>query len=191
MEEAYTNEESREPIEANTEVEIPPPQLETAYSAQAELGQQNVPMQADGMEKEAFNQFIQQAQRAVEQTRQAEGERALQEQIRTIGLLDPSVKSIGDLMAMPNFAEFDARVRQGYSLTDAFKIVNFDALSQKRSAAAKQAALNALQGKNHLTPTAGGAGEDIIIPAETLEFYKAAFPEWSEKQILADYKKHR
>lgn len=134
---------------------------------------------------------IQQAKQMIEQAQMAEGQRALEAQVAEIAKIDPSIKSMQDIMAMPSFPDFDAKVRQGYSLADAYKLVNFDTLAQKRSAAAKQATLNAVNGKSHLTATTGGAGEDVIVPPETMSFYRQAFPGWTDAQIMADYKKHQ
>ena len=118
-------------------------------------------------------------------------EGALAGKLAEIRALDPEVNGLDDLLRMPNFAEFDRLVRRGCGLTEAYKLANFDRLSERRSAAARQAAMNALRGKRHLTATGGGAGEDVAIPQETLELYRAAFPQWSDRRILADYKKHK
>lgn len=135
--------------------------------------------------------LMQQAQQMLARVEQAEQQRALSGKLAEIAALDPSVRSIDDLMRSPHFDEFDRLVRQGYRLADAYKLAHFDTLTEKRSAAARQAALNAIGGKSHLTQTRGAAGDEVVVPAETLAMYRSAFPKWTEKQIIADYKKHR
>lgn len=168
-----------------------------AFMRQHQQEEQRAQYEQAGVDPDILNQLIaqnptvQQAQQVIEQAQMAEGQRALEAQVAEITKLDPSVKSMQDIMAMPTFADFDAKVRQGYSIADAYKLANFDTLGQKRSAAAKQAALNAVNGKSHLTATTGGAGEDVIVPPETMDFYRQAFPGWTEAQIMADYKKHQ
>lgn len=166
------------------------------YRQQYEREQQEQQFQQAGIDPAMLNQLIeqnpkvQQASMLIEQTRMAEGQRAMEAQVAELAKFDPSVKSMSDVMAMPTFGEFDRLVRQGHSITDAYKLANFDTLSEKRSAAAKQAALNAMNGKSHMTQTKGGAGDDVVVPAETLAMYRSAFPKWTEKQIIEDYKKH-
>lgn len=139
----------------------------------------------------AANPTVQQAQQMIQQAREAEGTRALNEAVSEISKIDPSIKEFGDLLSMPNFQEFDRMVRRGYSLPDAYKLANYDTLSEKRSAAAKQAALNSVNGKGHLVSTKGGAGDDVVIPQGTLDMYRRAFPGKDESWYLEQYKKFR
>ena len=168
-----------------------------AFQQQLQAEQRRAQYEQAGVDPDLIGQLIeqsptvQQAKQMIEQEQMAKGQRALEAQVAEIAKIDPSIKSMQDIMAMPSFADFDAKVRQGYSLADAYKLVNFDTLAQKRSAAAKQAALNAVNGKSHLTATTGGAGEDVIVPPETMDFYRQAFPGWTDAQIMADYKKHQ
>ncbi|WP_462385253.1 hypothetical protein [Intestinibacillus massiliensis] len=168
-----------------------------AFIEQHQQEEQRQQYEQAGIDPDMLNQLIaqnptvQQAQQVIEQAQIAEGKRALESQVAEIGKIDPSIKSLADIIAMPTFQEFDTKVRQGYSIADAFRLANFDTLGKKRSAAAKQAALNAMNGKSHLTATTGGAGEDVIVPQETMDFYRQAFPGWTDAQIMADYKKHQ
>lgn len=155
-------------------------------------------MQQAGISPEVLNQMIesnpavQQAKQMTARLRQEDGERMLAEQVSEISKIDPDIKGFADLVKKPNFAQFDAMVRQGYALVDAYKLANYDQLAQKRAAAAKQQTLNQVAGKGHLSVTRGtNGGEDVVIPQETEAYYRKWFPDWTQKQMLDDYKKHR
>ena len=138
------------------------------------------------------NPVVQQARQMTAKMQQEEGQRYIEGQVAEISKVDPSIKSFADLTKAETFPQFDAMVRRGYSLVDAYKIVNFDRLTGQRAAAAKQQALNSVNGKNHLNPTKGaGNGEDVVVPEETMEMYRSAFPNWTKQQIIEDYKKHK
>ena len=138
------------------------------------------------------NPAVQQARQMTAKMQQEEGQRYIEGQVSEIGKVDPSIKSFADLTKAETFPQFDALVRRGYSLVDAYKIANFDRLTGQRAAAAKQQALNSVNGKNHLNPTKGaGSGEDVVVPEETMAMYRSAFPNWTKQQIIEDYKKHK
>ena len=138
------------------------------------------------------NPVVQQARQMTAKMQQEEGQRYIEGQVAEISKVDPSIKSFADLTKADTFPQFDAMVRRGYSLVDAYKIVNFDRLSGQRAAAAKQQALNSVNGKNHLNTTKGaGSGEDVVVPEETMAMYRSAFPNWTKQQIIDDYKKHK
>lgn len=139
----------------------------------------------------AAHPIVQQAQQMIQQAREAEGTRALNAAISEISKIDPSIKEVGDLLSMPNFQEFDRMVQHGYSLPNAYKLATYDTLGEKRSAAARQAALNSVNGKGHLVSTKGGAGDDVVIPQGTLDMYRRAFPGKDESWYLEQYKKFR
>lgn len=155
-------------------------------------------MRQAGIDPSVLNQMIennpavQQARQMTAKMQQEEGQRYIEGQVAEIGKVDPAIKSFSDLTKAETFPQFDAMVRRGYSLVDAYKIANFDRLTGQRAAAAKQQALNSVNGKNHLNPTKGaGNGEDVVVPEETMAMYRSAFPSWTKQQIIEDYKKHK
>ncbi len=123
---------------------------------------------------------------SADQTREVTLNMALDGALRGISELDPSVKSPKDLMGHANAARFNELVLKGYSLQDAFKLANFDTLADKRVRAARQAAVNRINGKAHLvsTPSQGSGG--VRIPPETLAMYKEFFP----NKCYADFQRH-
>ena len=138
------------------------------------------------------NPAVQQAKAMTARMQQEEGDRWLHAQVEEIGKIDPSIKSFADLTKTPTFPQFDAMVRRGYSLVDAYKAANFDRLTGKKAAAAKQQAMNQVNGKSHLNATkSGGEGEDISIPDEEMAYFRSFFPDLSKKQIMEKYKKFK
>lgn len=138
----------------------------------------------------ANNPTVRQAQEVLDRVQMEEGERQMNEAIKEISHLDPSITDVAALANHPNAPVFNEYVNRGYSLVDAFRLANFDQLTGKRAAAAKQQAMNNVNGKSHLTTTAGNAGgDDIVVDDTTMQWYRAAFPNWTKQQIIADYKK--
>ena len=138
----------------------------------------------------ANNPTVRQAQQVLDRVQMEEGERQMNEAIKEISHLDPSITDVAALANHPNAPVFNEYVNRGYSLVDAFRLANFDTLTGKKAAAAKQQAMNNVNGKSHLTTTAAGeSGEDVHVPDETMQWYRKAFPNWTKQQIVADYKK--
>ena len=105
--------------------------------------------------------------------------------------LDPSVKTIDDILQSPSRGAILEKVNAGYSLLDAYKIVNFDKLTTANTAASKQAAINAMRGKEHMTPTGGvtDTSTDMEIPVAELGRWKEMFPDATEKELKEKYTK--
>ena len=137
----------------------------------------------------AQNPVVQQAQQVIERTRYMEADAAVQNDIAEISKIDPNVKGIDDLAALPNFPEMLDRVSRGASLVDAYKMVNFDTLMQHTNDAARQQAINQMRGKSHLpsqTANVATENDDVEVPAEIMSNWKAEGK--TEKQIRELYK---
>lgn len=119
-----------------------------------------------------------------------EGAREIQNQIFKISKIDPSVKSLEDILNMDSFFEFDKRVRSGMSLVDAFKIANYDKLMAQNEKAVKQAAINSAKGKQHLKQTKGSVGSGVSLSEDELEIWRAlGFDDKKAKQLHEKYAK--
>ena len=84
----------------------------------------------------------------------------------------------------------DAAAGGGLSLADAYKLANFDDLMAGKSASAKQAALNNMNGTAHLNQTDGvtdNNDNEVEIPTNELEQWKRAFPHASAKELRKKY----
>ena len=174
-----------------------------AYKERFERERQEQILQQTGMSREEFQRFVQElpevkqarqaqeaAEKAVREAREATARVKLEEQIREISAMDPSVKSLEDLAKMPNYPRFYELVSRGNTLTDAYRLANFDALTQRSAAGARQAAVNAARSKEHLTETKSRGSGSVSVPAEVREQYKLFNPDTTEEEIQRHYQKY-
>jgi len=94
---------------------------------------------------------------------------------------DPSYDTVVDYV----------QAHPGVRFSEAYRLVNFDRLTNSKGAAAKQAAINEIRGKNHLSTGAAVnvSSNAVEIPAKMLETYKEYFPGKSIKELTALYNK--
>ena len=139
----------------------------------------------------ATNPVVMQAQQVLEHSKAAEADAQIREGIAEIGKYDPSIKTVDDLAALPNFDKILERVQKhGDTLLEAYKVANFDTFMQHQSDAGRQKAINQMRGKAHLPSTSSGVAtenDDIEVPAEIMARFKADGK--TEKQIRELYKK--
>ena len=174
-----------------------------AYRQRYEAERKKAMMRKSGMSDADFDAFVQnlpevreareakeQAEQAKREAQQAAAKVKVDEQLKEIGALDPSIRSMEDLAKMPTYAKFYERVKKGNTLTDAFKLANYDALTKGAAAGARQAALNAAQGKQHVGQTQTRGAGAVSVPAEVMEQYHAFNPDATEAEIRAHYAKN-
>ena len=108
-------------------------------------------------------------------------EEALDYCIKEIQKLDPSIKTLEDLNNHPNAEAFEALVSKGYSLQDAFKLANFDTLSEQRAAKAQQEIIKKISQNGVASPgsltggaEAGTVDIDKLTPEEFENYIKRA-----------------
>ena len=104
--------------------------------------------------------------------------------------LKDTVKTSEDVDKLPNAKKIAEYLKKGNSLSDSYKLANWSDIQSGKAAAAKQAALNSINSKNHIQPT-GAAAEvnDINVPPEVENYYHRFFPKWTEEQIKKHYAK--
>lgn len=133
--------------------------------------------------------------RSEEQTRAAQiaaAEVKVKSQLEEISKLDPSIKTVEDLLNAPNAKEFYALVKQGNSLVQAFRLANFDRLVKESADAARQQAVSNTRGKDHLQATGNSRGAGAApVPGDELAMYRLLNPHATEAQIQAHYNKYR
>lgn len=113
-------------------------------------------------------------------------------EIREISLLDPTVHELADLTKKPNYSEFYGLVKGGKSLLEAFKLANFDTLTQNAATSARQAAKNAADSKQHMTATKTRGAGAVSVPADIKANYRMMVPDATDAEIAAHYRKtHR
>lgn len=155
-----------------------------------------------GMSDEEFNSFlaeqpeIREAREAKKKADDAAAEAAqerakarIDSQMEEIRKLDPTIKEIGDLAGLKSYNEIYDKVKQGYSLLDAYKLANWEELQKNAAAAAQQAARNA-NSKNHMQAHSARGSGAVTVPADIMESYRIFNPGMSDAEITAHYNKY-
>lgn len=130
------------------------------------------------------------AKRADEDMRQAQFrhiETKVNEEIAEISKLDPNIRSVSDLMAMPNYRDFYALVKKGNNFIDSYKLANFQSLINQRQNAAQQQALNSARSKTHLTGTTARGQGAVPVPEDEISLYRELNPGMSDAEIQRHY----
>lgn len=187
----YTNPETGQPIRSAKD-------YFDAMAAQERMNAR-AKMQENGIDPSVIDNMInnspavRQAQAATAELNNYRAQQMMEEDFRSVMTIDPTKSSAEDIINDPSYAQVVDYVRNvpGIRFSDAYKIVNFDRLSATNSAAAKQAAINQVKGKSHLST---GASVDVSsaeedIPASLHSHFKDIFPDKSEKELKALYNK--
>lgn len=124
------------------------------------------------------------AQRAVDEAR-------ISQEIAEIGKLDPTVKSLSDILNGPNAKEFYEHVNKGHNFLDAYRLANFERLTTaKAQAAGRQAMIND-RGKDHMRGANNSRGTGALsVPSKDMAMFRTFNPNATEAQIQAYYNKY-
>lgn len=136
------------------------------------------------------NPSVVEAQRIIESNKEKEQEEIIKNAISEINSFDSDIKSVDDLLNMPNYDKYYDLVSKGYSLTDAYKIVAFDKITSHKAASAAQVVKNNIDSKGHMKSMTGGATTDVVVPEEVLAEYHKNIPSMTEQEIKDHYKKY-
>ena len=121
------------------------------------------------------------AQKLIEETRAAQTQALLEEDLRQIRKLNPEIKAISDLNSDPNADLIIALVQSGKRYHEAYKEV-----TELRQGKAKKP-----DTKEHMKGIGGNNGGDtttlVEIPKEELSWYQKAFPNLSYAQLREKY----
>lgn len=170
-----------------------------AYNSQVQAEQRERAMKKLGMNEQEYREFIQNdpdvraMSEAAKQAQNNAARVALDDQIRQLHELDPSINNVRDLGKMPNYPRFYELVKRNHlSLVDAYKLVNMDKLTQRNVEASRQAARNAEAAKAHLTKTAqrGSATGEVTVPKGVQEIYKGLDPTITQAEMQRDYSRY-
>ena len=112
-------------------------------------------------------------------------------EIGQIHQMDPSINSVEDLLAMPNADHFRQLVKRGNSFLDAYKLANYDQLTQRAAAAARQQAQNLARSKSHLTAGSQQGAGAATVPTGEMELFRMFNPQASDSAIQTYYNKYR
>ena len=167
-----------------------------AWKAQEAQEKSREVAESAGMSEQEFDSFVDNLpsvrdyKKAAEEAKMQKQKSLLNDQITEIGKLDPSVKTVKDLMDRPEYSKIYSLVQRGNSIVDAFKLANFDALTQGAAAASRQAALNATASKEHMAPTQTRGSGAVTVPDDVKAMYRLYNPEATDAEIREHYNKY-
>lgn len=174
-----------------------------AYRERFEADQKAKLMEKAGITQEEFQAFVQglpevraarqakaEAEAAARQAREQEAKARVDEQLRQIQAIDPTVKELGDLAKLNTYPKLYDMVKRGYSLLDAYRLANYDTLTQRAAEASRKAAINSVQSKQHLKATESRGGGAIPVPDSVLEEYRVLNPGATKEEIQKHYQSY-
>ena len=174
-----------------------------AYRERFEADQKAKLMEKAGITQEEFHAFVQglpevraarqakaEAEAAARQAREQEAKARVDEQLRQIQAIDPTVKELGDLAKLDTYPKLYDMVKRGYSILDAYRLANYDTLTQRAAEASRKAAINSVQIKQHLKATESRGGGAIPIPDSVLEEYRVLNPGATKEEIQKHYQSY-
>lgn len=189
--EGITNPYTNQPI--RTEADL------TAYRSAFAAEQQRQQLEEMGVSKEVLDNYIQnhpamqQAQQVIHQQEQqaandfmAKEFEAMKKEFPDCGLESP--QQLNETEAGRRALQMWANA-PGVTLADAYAATHRKELSKKQSAAAKQAAMNEMNSKGHLTQTKGSNAKGDV-PEEIRREYKIYFPNATDAEIAEMYRKN-
>lgn len=171
----------------------------TAYRSAFAAEEQRQQLEEMGVSKEVLDSYIQshpamqQAQALIRQQEQqaandfmAKEFEAMKKEFPDCGLESP--QQLNETEAGRRALQMWANA-PGITLADAYAATHRKELSKKQSAAAKQAAMNEMNSKGHLTQTKGSNAKGDV-PEEIRREYKIYFPNATDAEIAEMYRKN-
>ena len=130
-----------------------------------------------------------QAQQILEERNRAEVQRRLDDDLKIVSQMAPDIKSIKDIENHSSYPVVLQYVEKGLSLPEAFKLANYDSLSNKSTEAAKQAAINQAKSKGHLetTNSVSGSSDLVDIPDSEISTWRDYYPGLSDAELKKKY----
>lgn len=187
-----TNPYTKKPITSKAEYDEYKQRFETEKKARV--------LKKSGMTDEEFNEFVaslpevrqakeqqEAAEAATRQAQEAQAKLKVDEQLKEISAIDPTIKELKDIAKMPTYPRFYELVKKGNSLSDAFRLANIDKLTQSAAQASRQAAVNAATGKQHMARTATRGAGAVSVPQDVRDAYLAFNPGASDAEIQQHY----
>lgn len=185
----YTNPETGQPITSARDY-FEAMEAQERMQARAQLQENNIdPRMIDNMI--ANSPAVRQAKAATAELNSYRASRMMDEDFKKVLALDPTKTSEDDILNDPAYLTVVNYIEThpGTRFDEAYKIVNFERLADSRGAAAKQAVVNQVKSKNHLSTgtSIDVQDSDEDIPPTMIEKYKEMFPEKSMKELKVLY----
>lgn len=114
-------------------------------------------------------------------------------EISELSQLMPNIKlsGVGDILQQENGQKVVELWAKGASLAQAYAAVNYQSLLKQNTHMATQQAINSLNSKAHLKVSENAPSNEVYVPQQVMEIYKAMLPKWSDKQIRKHYKQSK
>ena len=186
---------SGQPITSRAEYE--------AYRTRFEAEQRTQLMEKAGLTPEQLQAFVQglpevreakraqaEAEAATKKAREQEARARVDEQLRQIQAIDPTIKGLGDLSRLDTYPKLYDMVKRGYALADAYRLANYDALTQRAAEASRKAAITAVQSKQHLRPMESRGAGEISVPDSVIDEYRMLNPGATKEEIQKHYQSY-
>lgn len=142
-----------------------------------------------------FRQQMEAARMAAAQARarevRAAAQKSIEASLKNISALDPSIKSMEDIAAMPTAERFNELVQKGIGMEDAFYLANRKEIEGRKVAAATAAARTNAASRSHLNPVKPGSGKPPVeVPAAQAEMYREMMPDATDEEIRTAYARY-
>lgn len=139
----------------------------------------------------AAREIVEREERAAQQAKRDAMQRQIDSELEEIGKMDPNIKTVEDLLKMPNSKEFYDLVTQKHlSFKDAYFLVNREKVQNAVAVAAKNQVMSNQRGKDHLTGMAGARGAGAVsVPRDEMKMFKLFNPNATDAEIQAYYNK--
>ncbi len=185
----YTNPETGQPITSAKDY-FEAMEAQERMQMRAQLQESNIdPSVIDNMI--ANSPAVRQAQAVTAELNSYRATQMLNDDFKKVLAFDSTKQSEEDILNDPSYMSVIDYVQRhpGTRFDEAYKIVNFERLTSSKGDAAKQAVINQIKSKNHLsTGTSVDVGDsEDEIPASLVEHYKELFPEKNMKELKALY----
>ncbi len=138
---------------------------------------------SENPEVKAARAVVAEAEREKARAAEVRQRAAFDEEIRKVGEIDPTVKSVEDLRAKPYFGDVYRMVERGYSISDAVRLATYDEnIRRVAEGSAKSAAAKAAS-KAHLVPTSSRGQGALTVPAAIMNQYRLFCPDATDAEI--------
>ena len=131
------------------------------------------------------------AKEIIEQQKQAEHDRIMEEEIKMIHSIDDSINSLDDISKMDNCNDVIDKLNKGYSLYDAYVLCNMNKISQSVQEKKDKKQVADANSKSHMKQAKGSSSDYVEVPQEIYNTYKRNLPNWTDKQIREHYAKNK
>lgn len=143
-------------------------------------------------ERERFRDVLaRQQQDQMRRQSQEQFRSRLDDELREIQRLDPSVHSLEDIVRGPSGQRFYGYVKGGLNYLDAFYLANRERLAQQMALAGRRQAQELERSKAHLTAAGGVQGPwSAGVPGDQLDLFRELNPGVSQAEIQSYYNRY-